>query len=116
MWTSFLWIAAGAFPGAICRYLISKWVQFVFPSAFPVATFLVNCTGAFLLGYIVGHNFSDSLRLWLGTGFMGAFTTFSTLKLESIKLLDQKKIGIWLLYTGFTYTVGFLAAYVGFIS
>lgn len=115
MWISLLWIAAGAFPGAVVRYLFSKWVQSVFPSVFPADTFLINSTGAFLLGYLLGHSASDSLRLWIGTGFMGAFTTFSTLKMESVKLLDQKRSGIWLLYTGATYSVGLALAYAGFI-
>ena len=57
---------------------------------FPIATFLINITGAFLLGYIIGNGVTTGWQLLLGTGFMGAFTTFSTLKLESVQLLNRK--------------------------
>ncbi|AVF22776.1 CrcB-like protein [Paenibacillus larvae subsp. larvae] len=104
-----------SFPRGSGPVFVFEMGSVCFPSVFPAATFLINSTGAFLLGYLLGHSASDSLRLWIGTGFMGAFTTFSTLKMESVKLLDQKRIGIWLLYTGATYSVGLALAYAGFI-
>lgn len=61
-------------------------------TSFPIATFLINITGAFLLGYIIGSGVTTGWQLLLGTGFMGAFTTFSTFKLESVQLLNRKTL------------------------
>lgn len=64
--------------------------------SFPIATFLINITGAFLLGYIIGNGVTTGWQLVLGTGFMGAFTTFSTFKLESVQLLNRKNFSTFL--------------------
>lgn len=73
---------AGAM-GAVTRYLLSSFVTGLFGAAFPWGTFLVNAAGCFLFGVAVGladhfELVSDTARLILLTGFMGAFTTFST--------------------------------------
>ena len=73
---------AGAM-GAVTRYLLSSFVTGLFGAAFPWGTFLVNAVGCFLFGVAVGladhfELVSDTARLILLTGFMGAFTTFST--------------------------------------
>ena len=82
-------------------------------TSFPIATFLINITGAFLLGYIIGNGVTTGWQLLLGTGFMGAFTTFSTFKLESVQLLNRKSFSTFLLYLSATYIVGILFAFLG---
>ncbi|MFP3822370.1 fluoride efflux transporter CrcB, partial [Bacillus sp. SIMBA_008] len=67
----------------------------------------------FLLGYIIGNGVTTSWQLLLGTGFMGAFTTFSTFKLESIQLFNRKNFGILFLYLSTTYIIGILFAFLG---
>ncbi|MBW3491897.1 fluoride efflux transporter CrcB [Bacillus mycoides] len=108
-----LLVATGGFFGAITRFAISNWFKKRNKTPFPIATFLINITGAFLLGYIIGNGVSTEWQLLLGTGFMGAFTTFSTLKLESIQLLNRKKIYTFLLYLSTTYIIGILFAFLG---
>ncbi|MVO99279.1 protein CrcB [Paenibacillus sp. N10] len=109
-----LLVGSGGFAGAVCRYKLAGWIHARYASAFPYGTLTVNLLGSFLLGYLAGHVSAETFVLWMGTGFIGAFTTFSTLKLESIKLLKQRLMLVWLLYTGVTYTFGILLAYAGY--
>ncbi|PFS63775.1 fluoride efflux transporter CrcB [Bacillus cereus] len=108
-----LLVATGGFFGAITRFAISNWFKKRNKTTFPIATFLINITGAFLLGYIIGNGITTSWQLLLGTGFMGAFTTFSTFKLESVQLFNRKNFGILFLYLSATYTIGILFAFLG---
>ena len=89
-----LLVATGGFFGAITRFAISNWFKRT-KTSFPIATFLINITGAFLLGYIIGNGVTTGWQLLLGTGFMGAFTTFSTFKLESIQLFNRKTLAYY---------------------
>ncbi|WP_028402115.1 fluoride efflux transporter CrcB [Ectobacillus panaciterrae] len=107
----FLLVAIGGFFGAITRFGISNWFKKRYPSPFPIATLLINLTGAFLLGYVIGLD--KNWQLLLGTGFMGAFTTFSTFKLETIQLHTDKKWRILAMYLGISYTFGILLAFLG---
>ena len=83
--------------GAVLRYLVDGAVQDRWDGAFPLGTFAVNMTGAFLLGtltgFLVAHPSSPpALRVVAGVGFFGAYTTFSTLMFESFRLLRE---GAW---------------------
>jgi CrcB protein len=83
--------ALGGFAGAIARYRLSAAVSKRFPSLLPYGTLSINALGSLLLGILAGHGFGESARLLLGTGFMGAFTTFSTFKLESVNLAQKRQ-------------------------
>jgi fluoride exporter len=96
--TSYLLVGVGGLLGAIARFEVGRWTAVLVPTAFPLGTFLINISGSFLLG-IVGalvalrvSPSSDALRLALGIGFLGAFTTFSTFELETHALLED---GSW---------------------
>lgn len=87
-------VAVGGAFGAVSRYLISGWVaRFTQESAFPWGTLMVNFTGSFLLGLMMGLGGAGRLllpptvRLVLGVGLLGAFTTFSTFSFETIEAL-----------------------------
>jgi CrcB protein len=108
----FIFVAIGGFFGAIARFGVSNYIKGKFPSIFPFATLFVNLAGSFLLGLIFGTNLSNSWRLLLGTGFMGAFTTFSTFKLDSI-LLAEKNKKLFILYLITSYGLGILLAFAG---
>jgi fluoride exporter len=85
---------AGAF-GTLARYglglLVAAWLR-GFGSGFPLGTLLINVLGSLLLSYVttLGLNgrLSSELRLAIGTGFCGAFTTFSTFELEAHGLIS----------------------------
>ena len=88
-WVAF--VAAGAI-GAPLRYLIDGAIGDRTGGAFPWGTFVINTTGSFLLGFLTGlalyHGFPDTPRVVLGTGFCGAYTTFSTHTFETVRLLE----------------------------
>lgn len=113
MITNIALVAIGGFFGAMSRFGLSNWIKGRYPSTFPLATFIVNLVGSFLLGLIFGANLENTWRLLLGTGFMGAFTTFSTFKLESIQLHANRNWKVLTLYLGFSYTLGILLAFIG---
>jgi CrcB protein len=83
---------AGAL-GAPARFLVDGWVQRRRPGIAPWGTFVVNVSGSFLLGLVTGaaihHGFTGAPRLWLATGFCGAYTTFSTFSFETVRLLEE---------------------------
>jgi fluoride exporter len=95
----YLLVGIGSFVGGNARYIAGRWVGGMVDARFPLGTFLINVAGSFVLGLIGGlvaqralpH--ADAVRLGLGVGFCGAFTTFSTFELETHALLED---GVWL--------------------
>ena len=87
-WIAF--VAAGA-GGASARFLVDRAIRDRLGHRFPWGTLVVNLTGSFLLGLITGlalhHGLPRTPRLVLGTGFCGAYTTFSTYTFETVTLL-----------------------------
>ncbi len=91
-------VAAGGAIGASMRWLLAGAIQRTTGSAFPWGTFAVNALGSFLLGFLFVYLIERStagelLRLMLTVGLLGAFTTFSTYSLESVRLLEQGAYG-----------------------
>jgi fluoride exporter len=107
-----LYISLGGFLGSILRYIISEKLN----RNFPYGTLLVNITGSFLLGYFFSKGLSSSLYAFLGTGFCGAFTTFSTFKLEAFQLYRNNDQIRSFLYLFMSYLMGICLAYLGFIT
>ena len=98
----YIWIAAGAVLGANARYFIGLWAGSRFGAGFPYGTFMVNLTGSFLLGFLAATatgrlSISPEVRLMLGVGFLGSYTTFSSFSVESLTLLQEGSVGISLL-------------------
>lgn len=87
---TFLVVALAAAVGAPARYLVDSWVQERLDRAFPWGTLAVNISGSFLLGLVTGlvlyHGFPATPKLLIGTGFCGAYTTFSTFAVETVRL------------------------------
>jgi len=91
-------IFAGGYIGAVARAgLIEAWPHD--PARWPWATFVVNVVGAFALGYFTTRlqerlPLSSYRRPFLGTGFCGALTTFSTMQLELLRMLDAGHVAL----------------------
>ena len=112
-------VAAGGALGAPARYEISQLIH-VAPDSFPWATFVTNLSGAFVLGmfltYVLERRPSaDYLRPFVAIGFLGAFTTFSTMAVETVTLV---KDGYALLGAGYlivSIATGLGATYLGIV-
>lgn len=90
-------ISFGAIAGALIRYYLILSFNHWLGTAFPVGTFAINLSGAFLMGFVTHlaverSLISPDLRLIIAVGFLGAYTTFSTYELDAEKLLA---LGQW---------------------
>jgi CrcB protein len=84
----------GAGMGGALRYALGAWISTRWSGTFPWHTMVINVSGAFLLGLLMAVGAekgvgSESLRLFLGVGVLGGFTTFSALSLESMTLMER---------------------------
>lgn len=117
----YLLVGIGGFLGANARYVVARLVGTSVDTRFPLGTFVINISGSFLLGVLgtilaqrVAPN-SEAMRLALGIGFLGAFTTFSTFEFETHALIDD---GSWLTATTnmvASLLVGLVAVRVGIV-
>ncbi|MBF6620682.1 MAG: fluoride efflux transporter CrcB [Patulibacter sp.] len=107
----------GGFVGTVLRALLADaWVHD--PTTWPGATFAANVAGAFALGVVVAvlavrPTASLHWRPLLGTGLCGGLTTFSTLQLELVRMLDADAIGLAAAYLIASVVVGLLAVVIG---
>jgi len=103
--------------GAILRYLLGKWITSKTSSSFPFGTWMINISGSFVLGLLavlhMDHVISEWLWLLFGTGFLGAYTTFSTFGYETIQFLQKKESKKAVIYVSATVILGILFAWIG---
>lgn len=99
--------------GAVARLLMEHGVRRQLTMAFPVGTITVNVTGAFLLGVVSGIGLSHIGATLIGTGFLGAYTTFSGWMLETRSLAQDRRIGAAAGNIGVSVVLGLLAAVAG---
>ena len=117
----YLLVGIGGFVGSNARFVVTRWAAPLLAVPYPLGTFLVNISGSFLLGVLgalVAPRItpaSEAVRLALGVGFLGAYTTFSTFELETHSLLEG---GAWLtavLYITASVFVGLIAVRAGIV-
>ena len=106
---------AGAL-GAAIRFAFAEWATKRWQASFPLATLLINVTGAFALGLLTtAAGASAEMRLLLGTGFLGGYTTFSTLSYDSHSLFRSGQTrAAWLITLG-SVALGVVAAALGLL-
>ena len=86
-----VWVGlVGAF-GSIARFKLGKMINEKMKTLFPIGTFIINITGAILLGFISSMGVSEKVYLLLGDGFLGGYTTFSTFMYEGVNLIKENK-------------------------
>ena len=113
-------IALGGMLGAILRYIIKSIHIYNYNGVIPINTLIINVSGAFLLALILiitfeVYEFDSDLRLGIATGFLGAYTTFSTLCKETVNLMKQGDYFSAIYYIGLSTIIGFVAAYFGVV-
>lgn len=109
-----LLVLLGALAGAPSRWLLDQAVQSRHRGGFPLGTLLINVAGSFVLGLLLGAPGAGSALVSLaGTGFCGAFTTFSTFGYETVRLAEQRAYGKASLNVAISIGAGLLAAYAG---
>lgn len=99
--------------GAIARFVLDGAVSRLLDARFPLGTFVVNVSGAFLLGVLVGLALASDAYKLLGTGLLGAFTTFSTWALESHRLGEDGELPIGVANFIASLVLGVGAAWIG---
>ena len=113
----YLYLAAGGVLGTLARYALGGWMQGWAGSGFPWGTLVVNLLGSLLLGFLFRAAelgpLSPELRGFVGVGFCGAFTTFSTYSVETLALLQQGAWGRAAGYSLGSVAVGLAAAAAG---
>ncbi len=111
-------IAIGGALGAVGRFWCVSWVTSLVGKGFPWGTLAVNVIGSFMIGimYVVimsKLHLQPEYRAILVTGFLGAFTTFSTFSLEAFELLQKGALGHGLAYIGASVILCILAVWAG---
>jgi CrcB protein len=116
----YIYIGIFGFLGAIARFELGRSIATLWHSSFPLGTLIINILGCFAMGFILTYSLerftlSPELRLGITTGFMGAFTTFSTFSWETITLLTSGHIAYAAIYILVSTLGGLIAARAGII-
>lgn len=111
--SKFLLVALGGAFGAMTRYGMNLLFGGAF-LPFPFATFLINVTGSFLIGFLLAR-FTDNetVKLLFVSGFLGAYTTFSTFEYEAFQLTETKQLMLAFLYVAMSFALGFIGVALG---
>ncbi len=120
-----LHVALGGAIGSVLRYqagrAMTQWLGPQAVAAFPWATLMVNVLGSFAMGLLAGwlarHSASgEPLRLLLGVGLLGGFTTFSAFSLELMVLAERGQATQAFVYAAVSVLAGLSALYIGLIA
>jgi CrcB protein len=115
-----LCIVAGGIAGTLARYGMGGLVQRLAGGVFPFGTLSVNLLGSFILGvlwqFVEASSVSPNIRALVGIGFCGAFTTFSTLALETLNLLRDGEWLLGMVNVVASNVLGLVAVYGGMVA
>jgi fluoride exporter len=100
---AYLFVFVGGGLGAMFRHFVNNASSRMFGTAFPYHTFFINVSGSIIMGLIAGYfafksGSSQHLRLFLMTGILGGYTTFSAFSLDAALLYERGAVGLALLY------------------
>lgn len=114
----YLFIALGGMLGAVSRFFMLSINIAVRLEGFPINTLITNIVGSSILSMIMGAiskglRLKEEIRIGLCVGFLGSFTTFSTLCKESVFLLKQQKIMLFFIYVFLSVMLGLGTAFLG---
>ena len=114
------YVALGGAIGASLRYGVGKAAFKAFGPGFPWGTFIANVSGGLLMGMLTGWlafrvSGGEHLRLFLGVGLLGGFTTFSSFSLEALRLIETKSYGAAGFYIFGSVILAIAAVFAGLI-
>ena len=115
-----LLIGLGGFIGSVLRYFVSKLNNYWEVLSIPIGTLAVNVIGSFLIGLVSAYalktgNLSEEMKLFIITGLMGGFTTFSAFSNKNVLMMQNGKFAAVALYIGLSVLLGFAAAFLGYV-
>jgi len=114
----YLIVFLGAGIGGALRHGVNVGAVRLFGYGFPFGTLIVNVIGSFLMGALAGYfllkpGVPQDFRLFLTTGILGGFTTFSAFSLDSALLIERNAVGLALLYAAGSVIASILALFIG---
>ena len=109
-----IFVGLGGALGSLTRYQAGKIISGKCSIAFPIGTFLINITGAILLGIVSSMDAGKNIYLLFGDGFLGAYTTFSTFMYEGFQLFQKNKKLNALTYIISSLVLGILGYSIGY--
>jgi len=109
----YLFVAAGGALGSLIRYIIGKKIAENIKTNFPIGTFVINITGAILLGIVSTIKLDGNIYILIGDGFLGAYTTFSTFMYEGFNLLQRNKKINAVIYILSSLVLGIFGYFIG---
>lgn len=116
--TKYLFVMLGGALGAVSRFIVGTLIARWYTGLFPLGTFLVNATGSFLIGVLMmvflnRPSVSANWRLFLLTGVLGGYTTFSSFEWEIFAAMRGGAVAIALSYAVSSLVVGLIGVWVG---
>ena len=110
-------VGAGGFLGALARFAVHEGMARLVGTAVPIGTLAVNVVGSFALGVLVGlaelTDLSPTIRLGVGVGVLGAFTTFSTFSVDTLSVAARSGMSLATLNVAANVTLAIAAAAAG---
>ena len=120
-WPILAAVALGGAFGSLLRYIVGVWLVQLWGSGFPWGTLLINLSGCFIIGLVLGITqtrvspYSQVVRAFMAVGVLGGYTTFSTFAYDALTLENEGSTVVSVLYIVASVAGGLLAAYAGTI-
>lgn len=117
----YLMVGFGGFLGTVARFWVDGYVSERFGPGFPYGTFIINCSGSFLIGLVLTvlsdrAHWNPNWRYLVAVGFIGAYTTFSTFEYEALRTMQQSEFLIGGLYVVLSVVIGFFSVWLGVVA
>ncbi|ABP66293.1 CrcB protein [Caldicellulosiruptor saccharolyticus DSM 8903] len=106
-------VGLGGVVGAVLRYIISKIFKEVMEREHPISTLFINVAGCFFIGFLSSKHLPQGYKLFLTTGLLGGFTTYSTFMLETSMYVKKSKHKKAFVYVFLSIVFGIMAAGAG---
>jgi CrcB protein len=119
--TKFIVVGIGGFFGAIARFWVGGYIGNKMGTRFPYGTFVINCSGCFLIGLIVTlltekTHWNANWRYLIPIGFIGAYTTFSTFEYETLRNVQDGQFLVASLNIVLSLVIGFVCVWLGVVA